>query len=122
MAFSIEARLPFLDYRLVEQSISLAPSLKIQEGWTKWVLRASMSDVLPHSIAWRRKKIGFAAPEDLWLSRHANAMVEKIRQSPLIARFCNLDGLLRQFATLERRSQWRLYSLAMWEEQFGVGV
>jgi asparagine synthase (glutamine-hydrolysing) len=122
MAFSIEARLPFLDYRLVEQSISLAPSLKIQDGWTKWVLRTSMSDLLPHNIAWRRNKIGFAAPEDLWLSRHIGVMTEKIRQSPLIVRLCNLDELLRRFAALDRRSQWRLYCLAMWEEQFGVGV
>jgi asparagine synthase (glutamine-hydrolysing) len=122
MAFSIEARLPFLDYRLVEQSISLALSLKIRDGWTKWILRTSMSDLLPHNIAWRRRKIGFAAPEDLWLSRHIGAMAGKIRQSPLIARFCKLDDLLQRFAALDRRSQWRLYSLAMWEEQFGVGA
>jgi asparagine synthase (glutamine-hydrolysing) len=120
MAFSIEARLPFLDYRLVEQAISLAPSLKIREGWTKWVLRASMGDLLPHSVAWRRKKVGFEAPENLWLSRHTGVMAEKIRRSPLIARFCNLDDLLRRFPALERRNQWRLYSLAMWEEEFGV--
>src|SRR5260221_5797088 len=60
MAFSVEARLPFLDYRLVEQSISLALSLKMQGGWTKWILRQSMSDLLPHDIAWPRAKIGFA--------------------------------------------------------------
>jgi asparagine synthase (glutamine-hydrolysing) len=47
-------------------------------------------------------------------------MAEKIRQSPLIARLCNLNDLLRQYVGLDRRSQWRLYSLALWEEQFGV--
>jgi len=122
MAFSIEARLPFLDYRLVEHAISLAASLKIKDGWTKWVLRMALSDLLPRDIAWRRQKIGFEAPEQLWLSRHVTAMAEKIRQSPLIARLCNLDELLRRFIALDRRSQWRLYSLAMWEEQFGVKV
>jgi asparagine synthase (glutamine-hydrolysing) len=120
MAFSIEARLPFLDYRLVEQSISLAPSLKMQDGWTKWALRRSMSDLLPRGITWRRNKIGFAAPDDLWLARHTDIMAAKIRHSPLLGRFCNMGRLMRRYRGLDRNSQWRLYSLALWEEQFGV--
>ncbi len=79
-----------------------------------------MSDLLPCGIAWRRNKIGFAAPEDLWLGRHAEIMAQKIAQSPLIRRFCNIDRLRRQYHGLDRKSQWRLYSLALWEEQLGV--
>lgn len=120
MAFSIEARLPFLDYRLVERSIALAPSLKMRNGWTKWMLREAMRDVLPHDIAWRRNKIGFDAPTELWLGRHLNVMKEKVRQSPLIRRFCDLDRLMRKYDGLDRNSQWRLYSLALWEKEFGV--
>lgn len=120
MAYSIEARLPFLDYRLVELCISLAPSLKIQDGWTKWVLRKAMSDVLPHDIAWRRNKIGFAAPDDLWLARHLEIMTQTVKHSPIIRRFCDLGSLMRRYRGLDRNSQWRLYSLALWEEQFGV--
>jgi len=120
MAYSVEARLPFLDYRLVELCISLAPSLKIQDGWTKWVLRKAMSDVLPHDIAWRRNKIGFAAPDDLWLARHLEIMAQTVKHSPIIRRFCDLGSLMRRYRELDRNSQWRLYSLALWEEQFGV--
>ena len=120
MAYSVEARLPFLDYRLVELCISLAPSLKIQDGWTKWALRKAMSDVLPHDIAWRRNKIGFAAPDDLWLARHLEIMAQTVRHSPIIRRFCDLSSLMRRYRGLDRNSQWRLYSLALWEEQFGV--
>jgi asparagine synthase (glutamine-hydrolysing) len=120
MAYSVEARLPFLDYRLVELCVSLAPSLKIQDGWTKWALRKAMSDVLPHGIAWRRNKIGFAAPDDFWLARHLEIMVETVKHSPIIRRFCDLGPLLRRYRGLDRNSQWRLYSLALWEEQFGV--
>ncbi len=122
MAFSIEARLPFLDYRLVERSIALTPSLKMRDGWTKWVLRQAMSDVLPHDIAWRRNKIGFEAPTELWLARHLNVMMGKVRQSPLIRRYCNVDRLMRRYRGLDRNSQWRLYSLALWEDEFGVRV
>ena len=120
MAFSIEARLPFLDYRLVERSVSLPPRLKMHEGWTKWMLRNAMSDVLPENIAWRRNKIGFAAPEQLWLARHHDTMAQKVLQSPLIRCFCDIDRLRLQYRALDLKSQWRLYSVALWEEQFSV--
>lgn len=122
MAFSIEARLPFLDYRLVERSIALPLGLKMRDGWTKWTLRKAMSDVLPHDIAWRRNKIGFAAPTELWLGRHVNIMSEKVQRSSLIKRFCHVDRLMEQYRRLDRNSQWRLYSLALWEDEFGVRI
>ncbi|WP_207485297.1 asparagine synthase (glutamine-hydrolyzing) [Arenibaculum pallidiluteum] len=122
MAYSVEARLPFLDHRLVEQCISLEPQLKMQGGWTKWVLRRAMADLLPEGIAWRRNKIGFAAPTDLWLARHRDVMARAVTTSPLIARFCDQSRLTHQFGALDRDSQWRLYSLALWEERFSVAV
>ncbi len=67
MAFSIEARTPFLDYRLVEFAMSLPPEYLIHEGWTKWPLRQAMEGVLPESIRWRRDKKGFPTPEMSWL-------------------------------------------------------
>jgi asparagine synthase (glutamine-hydrolysing) len=120
MAYGIETRLPFLDYRLVEQAIALAPQLKIRGGWTKWVLREAMSDILPQNIAWRRNKIGFEAPADIWLRQHFGTMLDKVRQSPLISRFCNMDRLAQRYGGLRRNDQWRLYSLALWEEEFSV--
>lgn len=120
MAFGIETRLPFLDHRLVEHCIALDPRLKMKDGWTKWVLRKAMDDVLPPDIAWRRNKIAFEAPESIWLARHADVMARAVLDSPLLARFCNRKGLTDRYARLDRRSQWRLYSLALWEEEFGV--
>jgi asparagine synthase (glutamine-hydrolysing) len=120
MAFSVEARLPFLDYRLVEKAIALAPRLKMRDGWTKWMLRQAMSDLLPPQIAWRRNKIGFEAPTEMWLARHIEVMTEQIRGSALLSRLCDADRLMRRFRGLDRNTQWRLYSLALWEETFGV--
>jgi asparagine synthase (glutamine-hydrolysing) len=119
MAFSIEARLPFLDYRLVEKSIALVPGLKIRDGWTKFVLRRAMSDVLPADITWRRNKIGFEAPNAMWLARHREVMAAQVCGSPLLRRVCEPDQLGR-FRGLEWRIQWRLYILALWAEIFAV--
>jgi len=120
MAHSIETRLPFLDHRLVERCISLGWNLKMRDGWSKWVVRQSMNDVLPHDIAWRRNKIGFAAPDQLWLTRHAKTMARTVEGSALIARFCNIDAVRKGFLSLDLASQWRLFCTALWEEQFGV--
>jgi asparagine synthase (glutamine-hydrolysing) len=67
MAFSVEARVPFLDYRLVTLGFRLAPEWKLKDGWTKWILRQAMADDLPGSIRWRRDKKAFSTPQAEWL-------------------------------------------------------
>ena len=66
MRFGIESRNPFLDYRLVQQTIATPNSFKINKGITKSVLREAMKDVLPEKILNRKDKIGFSTPEDEW--------------------------------------------------------
>jgi asparagine synthase (glutamine-hydrolysing) len=66
MTFSIEARLPFLDYRIVEYILSLPSSSKIYKGQTKFILRDQMKGILPEKIRNRHSKIGFDTPEDNW--------------------------------------------------------
>jgi asparagine synthase (glutamine-hydrolysing) len=66
MRFSIESRMPFLDYRFVEQTLSLNSDSYIKKGTTKHILRDSMREILPEKIRLRYDKIGFATPEDEW--------------------------------------------------------
>lgn len=67
MAFSLESRVPFLDYRFVEFVFSLPMSNKIKDGWTKYLLRKSMKGILPEKIRCRKDKMGFITPQDIWL-------------------------------------------------------
>jgi asparagine synthase (glutamine-hydrolysing) len=67
MYFSLEARCPFLDYRLVERSLATSGDLIIRKGTTKHILRESMIGILPDRIRLRKDKIGFGTPEDEWL-------------------------------------------------------
>jgi asparagine synthase (glutamine-hydrolysing) len=68
MAFGVEVRLPFLSHELVEFVFSLPAHFKIREGWTKWLLRMSMDDLLPAEITWRKDKTGFEPPQRSWMS------------------------------------------------------
>jgi asparagine synthase (glutamine-hydrolysing) len=66
MAFSVEARVPFLDYRLVELAFAMPGHTKVRDGLTKVVLREAMRGILPERIRSRHDKIGFATPEGQW--------------------------------------------------------
>lgn len=67
MAHSIETRLPFLDYRLAEFSVNCPASLKLREGWSKWILREVMKGVMPDVVRLRKSKLGFDVPQTGWL-------------------------------------------------------
>ena len=67
MAHSREVRLPFLSHHLVEFVFSLPDNYKLQNGWTKYVLRKAMENILPQEITWRVDKIGYVSPQDKWL-------------------------------------------------------
>lgn len=66
MWFSLEARVPFLDHRLVERTLTLPDEMIIKEGMTKHILREAMKGRLPEPIRVRRDKIGFGTPHDEW--------------------------------------------------------
>jgi asparagine synthase (glutamine-hydrolysing) len=66
MAHSVEVRLPFLNHELVEFIFSLPNDLLIRNGWTKFILRRSMEDILPEKICWRKDKVGYEPPQQDW--------------------------------------------------------
>ena len=66
MWFSLEARVPFLDYRLVERILATQSKWIIRNGDTKYILREAMKGLLPAKIQARRDKTGFDTPQDEW--------------------------------------------------------
>jgi len=79
MAHSIEVRLPFLYHELVEFVFSLPPYFKINDGWTKWIMRAAFNNVIPETIIWRRDKIGYEPPQHAWLQN--KIVQEKVHEN-----------------------------------------
>jgi asparagine synthase (glutamine-hydrolysing) len=67
MAFGIESRVPFLDYRLVEFLLGLPEEFIYHLGVRKVILRNALQKLVPESILKRRDKMGFVTPEELWL-------------------------------------------------------
>lgn len=115
MHFSIETRLPFLDYNVVETALSIRNEYKIRHGYTKYILRKSMESLLPADIAWRKNKIGFEAPSEIWM-RDTPDIDQKIRNSSLIKEISKSNIEYRRDLNLT----WRLFNIAKWEELFNV--
>jgi len=67
MAHGCEVRLPFLQHELVQYIFSLPASFKINNGYTKWILRKAMEKELPGQITWRTDKTGFEPPQLEWM-------------------------------------------------------
>jgi asparagine synthase (glutamine-hydrolysing) len=122
MAFGIETRLPFLDYRMVELCLSLPFQLKVRGGWAKWILRRAMAGIVPDSIMWRKDKIGFEAPQEIWLQDQNEAVRRTIMSSDLIRCVADGSSLKAAYPRMSLGERWRLFSLAMWSRQFEVGM
>jgi asparagine synthase (glutamine-hydrolysing) len=67
MAFQIEARLPYLDYRLVELVLSLPGEMKIKKGENKMLQKKAAGKYSIDEIVNRKDKIGFGTPGEIWM-------------------------------------------------------
>jgi len=83
MAHSLEIRLPFLDYRLVNFTLNLPITLKLNKGWTKYILRKSLYE-LPDEIRWRKDKQGFLIPEEQWLKRNLSSLITRLFKKSIL--------------------------------------
>lgn len=117
---SIESRLPYLDYTFVEKAVNLRSEFKINQGWTKYILRRILSDLISEKIAWRRKKNNFNAPTETWLSEIKSLMIDEISKSKIIQSIANMDLLISKFDKINLITKWRLFNIALWERIYKV--
>ena len=125
MAFSIEARVPFVDYRVVEYAMSIPASYKIHNGWSKYPLRCAGEGILPKEIQWRKDKMGFVTPQDEWM-RILRPMIrallldEPLRSNQFLNR-TNLEQHLRsEPPSIGNSVLWQIINLEMWMRVFDV--
>ncbi|ESS72453.1 asparagine synthetase [Methyloglobulus morosus KoM1] len=125
MANSLEARVPFLDYRLVQFIESLPPNLKLKGFNGKYLHKKSAEKWLPKEIVHRKKK-GFANPIENWFRVGMKSYVEEclLSSDSAMARYFD-QGYIRKILELDRsgKEQYRrqiylLVSLELWHRKF----
>lgn len=125
MASSVEARVPFLDHRLVEYALRLPSKFLVKGGVAKYPLKKAVEGLIPHEIIHRRKQ-GFAAPVNEWIRGPWRSMAEQtLFHSPMsrLGLFRN-EEVRRLFerhirgAGNEGQLLWNLMNLHLWYERW----
>lgn len=130
MRFSVENRVPFLDYRLVDFATRLPLSIKINHGETKHILRQSLNGLLPEGIRKRYSKLGFATPQEVWqrdqLKDEMRATV--VNSNLFDMKIFNGERALDYFnayfsgAHSDYHFVWRCFSFVKWTHLYNVVV
>lgn len=127
MAHSIEARTPFLDYRLVEYTLSAPSHYKIEGSTTKRLLRESMKGILPPLISQRSDKVAFATAEELWMKNGCQTLFrEGVKRSvELSSGLITPQALDELEAMINGRTAfsflpWRLISFGAFLQRFSI--
>jgi len=124
MAHSIEARVPFLDHRLVEFLFTLPDEWKIRGVTTKYILREAMQGILPEVVRTRTDKIGFKSTPDLtfsYIRRHTDMLVAN--QTEIERRWFRPEGLQKllnghDHSVASEFNLWRVLNTKLWARQF----
>ena len=126
MAHSLEARVPFLDYRLVELLFSLEGGQLIERGRTKAVLRRALGDLLPPVVRDRVDKLGFVTPEAAWLRNGLGELAADVFASRPFRERGFVDAAAAQRRLAKHRAGeldagfelWRALNVELWARAF----
>jgi asparagine synthase (glutamine-hydrolysing) len=128
MAAGVEARVPFLDYRLVEYTMRIPTAMKIRGGVSKYLLKKALEGVLPAEVL-HRKKQGFGAPVSEWF---AGELYRYAEHAILESRIAELDILdyeaVRRILKEHREGTrdrafllWNLFNVSRWYDYWVAG-
>jgi len=125
MTNSLEARVPFLDYRLVEFVETLPPQMKLRWCRGKYLHKKAMEKWLPKEVIYRKKK-GFANPVDSWLRAQMSRFLDDclFSEHSAVRRYFD-DKYIRQLVAKHEAGQqnymrhiYLLISFELWHQQF----
>ncbi len=122
MATSLEARVPFLDQKIVSWSSKISPYLKYNGKIEKFILRLAMKDILPSEILKRRKQ-GFGTPVNLWLRTGlkdvSGDILERLEKRNHLFKPSIIKMIKRKrYDKFYENKAWNLMMFELWYETF----
>ncbi len=129
MAFSLEARNPFLDRRVAEFAMRIPASWKMKNRRIKYVLRKLGERSLSKELLWRKKQ-GFGFPLALWFRGELRGMIERVVEESRLAE----AGLFRKDEMRRLVAEhvgggvnhdfrlWMIFNLEIWHRMFFDGA
>ncbi|WP_281324137.1 asparagine synthase (glutamine-hydrolyzing) [Flavobacterium sp. IMCC34518] len=126
MAYSVEIRSPFLDYRIVEFARTLPVSFRYEKGRKKRILRDILKEYIPEAVFNQPKK-GFSVPMDSWIRNELKEEFTQNLSDSFLNQVPNLNvsKFKKMFQSHLAGKQdyssyiWRVYVLSKWYQEFG---
>ncbi len=125
MKFSVEGRVPFLDFRLVRYIFGLTEDAIIRYGWNKYLLRMATKQFLPRLIRKRRNKIGFTTPEYDWFHTIKPQLYEIVLSQSFANRpYFDQQKVLKVLHSFVEGKMddtlllWRIINVELWLREF----
>ncbi|ODT66232.1 MAG: asparagine synthase (glutamine-hydrolyzing) [Pelagibacterium sp. SCN 63-23] len=127
MAVSLEARTPFLDYRMMELAFRMPGNMKLRDGVTKYVLKKAVSPMIGHNLAYREKQM-FTVPVGGWfrseLREYCRQMLGEQSFGRRTGLFSNEGSVLLENHIQGSQNNTReiraLIAIEHWAEAFGA--
>jgi asparagine synthase (glutamine-hydrolysing) len=110
----VEHRHPFYDKRLIECSVGLPGTLKLRDGWPRYVLRAALAESLPESIRWRSDKADLSYNFQHNLLRFGGRRMQDLLNSSLFTPYVDRALLETAINRSDTVAIWHALALAQW--------
>lgn len=120
MQYGVEARAPFMDYRLVEFALQLPTEYKIDQSINKKILREYACNIIPKSVRDRKDKMGFTSPQAIWQRNELKSNFDDTINQILENKTLTIQHLANKYADYQNNNKgdffyfWRVYNLYHW--------
>jgi asparagine synthase (glutamine-hydrolysing) len=130
MAFSVESRTPFMDYRLIEFCLGLPEEFVYRHGERKTILRSSLRGIVPDEILDRKDKMGFVSNEEYWVKNEGKNWFKNLitqQDQDLMENFFHPGEVEKYIDTLQNSAipfeydAWRILNFKLWYNQMKKG-
>ena len=124
MRYSLEARSPFLDHKMVEMATKIPFRLKVKNGETKYILKKALESVVPKENLYR-PKVGFTIPLDKWFKGDINPYAAKVllSKNALIKEYIDAEKVKPMIYANNNKEDfgpkiWNLLMLELWMKDY----
>lgn len=115
MAASLEVRVPFLDYRIVELSFKIPSQYKIRSGESKWILKDTFRDIIPQENISAPKR-GFCPPLTVWMEKYFDSYFDDFLTKKYVEEQSILDWSFIQSLRMQHKARKKDNSMGL----FGI--
>lgn len=119
-AFSLEARHPFFDKRMVEFCYALPPEQKLKDGWDRIIMRRAMEGIIPPEVQWRPEKSNLSENFIKNLLFHEEETIKNLLfQENHLNKYLKMEELKKSYSNFGMQGKdafkiWIATTLALW--------